>query len=81
MGDSSSIILCKLSPVPMTLYIPFIFNIACVDGSLKDLKPEVKAIRSPRGAIIWFFFSGKFEVTKARANFEDFRKVWDQPNG
>ena len=25
-------------------------------GSLTDLKPEVKAVRSQRGAIIWFSF-------------------------
>ena len=44
----------------MSLYIPFLFNISFLDNSLTDLKPEVKAVRSPIGVVIWFFFLGKF---------------------
>ena len=81
MGGSSNIIFYKVSQSPFSLYILFSFNLACVENSLRDLTPEVKDVRSPRGAVIWFFFSCKFEVTEAKANFEDFRKAWDQPNG
>ena len=81
MGGSSSTIFCKVSSVPCHCIYRFFLNVACVDNSLTDLKPKVKVVRSPRGAIIWFFFSSKFEVTEARENFEDFRKFWDHPNG
>ena len=70
MGGSSSTTFCKVSPVPMSLYIPFIFNVACVDISLTDLKPEVKVVSSPRGVVIWFSFLNKFEVTGTKTNSE-----------
>ena len=63
----------------MSLYIPFIFNIARVDISLSYLKPEVKKVRSPRGDVIWFLFSSKFEITGARTNFEGCKKVGINP--
>ena len=70
MGDSSSTTFYKVSLVPMSLYIPFIFNVACVDSPLTDLKLEVKKVRYPRGAVIWFSFLCKFEVTCTRTSFE-----------
>ena len=71
MGGSSITISCKVSSVPMSLYIPFYFNIACVDSSLTDLNPEVKTVRSTGRAIISLFsFPFKFEVTDTRINFE-----------
>ena len=70
MGGSSSTTFYKVSSIPMSLYIPFIFNVACVDSSMIYLKHKVKAVRSPRGVVIWFSFLCKFEVTCTRTNFE-----------
>ena len=44
----------------LSLYISFYSNIACVDGSLIDLKHEAKEVSSPRDAVIWFLFLSKF---------------------
>ena len=67
MRGSSNIIICKISSAPLSLHIPFLFNIVGVEKYLTNLKLEVKAIRSPREAIIWFFL---FRVIGTRENFE-----------
>ena len=62
----------------MSLHIPFYFNIACVDSSLENLKPKVKAVRSQEELSFGlFFFEDGFEGT--RINFEAMG-LWDKEN-
>jgi len=46
MGGSSSIIFSKGRSDFHIIVDTILFNFACVDSSLSDLKPEVKAVRS-----------------------------------
>ena len=56
-GRLLNTIFYKVSLVPRSLFIPFYFNIACMDNTLTNLNPEVKAVRFPREVVIWFFLS------------------------